>query len=515
MASKTYYILRIHAYDRSEGKSTQQRLLQVETNALNLNETGTLKELRNLLREKKVFDSVGIASPFCDENGSEMDDDTLTKTYLSLVGNELVTKMDSSKVSPDPQWNVYYKKKMTAADAATKEFLDKPLDLNLKEGQLLSKADIARIKSAFDAKSWTAADKKSTTLSHAATLTENDWSIITRTNCLLSGHKVVEFEKTIGGPVPAPAEKPNKQSSPSKIHGRKVKDVKVERTPYNAFALKKREFETYEILSSYSAQSIPKYMIPRFRVDDDSYVSVYETQNTLEKSLASGSFSEHSVEASGGASFWGVSAAVKAGAAWNNQDDSLHATSSDSKNMNVSYKFPRITVYLDKDSLEITPECMKDIQKVDTKQKLIDFSNKYGDIFAQRVQLGGSLFASESSTATSTQDKEKHAKAMKISAAASISSSFAQGSFSTSHGGGSNFDRTTTSQDLTSAMAWEATGGDTLYCNNPAQWCGTVGDFYNWRVIDQCDVLPLSKVLDLCEGGAKTTERFEKAARTA
>ncbi|KAE8324843.1 hypothetical protein BDV39DRAFT_207571 [Aspergillus sergii] len=515
-------ILRVHTYDRSAGKPTQERLLQVKSTDLQNAKNTTLKELRGLLRAKNVFNSRTISSPFCDKSGSEMDDDIPTKTYIHLVGNknEEVTPMQDSPVVPG-ELSVYYKKQVTAMDDATKGFFDKSLDLDLKEGQQLSKTDIERIKSAFEAKAWTAAEKENSSLSHAALLTEKDWDTITRTNCLLSGHRMVEFEKTRGGPTPITPNKPDKPSSKSKIRGRTVKELKVERTPYNAFALKQRGFE----LPSYSAQpliAIPsadsgeedlKYPIPRFRVDDDSYVSVYETQNSLERSLASGSFSEHSVEASGGASFWGVSASLKAGGAWSSQDDDLHASTSESKTMTVNYKFPRVTVYLDKDSLEITAECQRDMNAVNTKQELIDFSNKYGDIFAQRVQLGGVLSASESSTAKSTQDKEKHAKSMKISAAASFSSSFAQASGSTSHSGGSNSEANTTSQDLTSAMAWEATGGDTLYCNNPAQWCGTVGDFRNWRVIDQCDVLPLSKVIDSINGDDTITKKFEAAAK--
>ncbi|CAI7619988.1 unnamed protein product [Penicillium viridicatum] len=502
-------ILRVHTYDRTAGRPTQERLLQVPSTDLEV-----AKE--SVENQSGGLHHFSISSPFCDKNGSEMDDDILTKTYINLVGNknEEVSPLQDSQVVPG-ELSVYYKKQITAVDDATKKFLDKPLDLDLKEGQQLSKADIARIKSAFEAQTWTAADKKTSALSHAAILTDKDWDIITRTNCLLSGHKIVEFEKTIGGPTPITPNKPDKPSSKSKVRGKTAKDWKVERTPYNAFALKERDLE----LSSYSAQpliSIPsaeggatlRYPIPRFRVDDDSYVSVYETQNNLERSLASGSFSEHSLEASGGASFWGVSAAAKLGGAWNSQDNDLHATSS------VNHQqFPRVTVYLDKDSLVITDECKQELEGVRTKQELIDFSNKYGDIFAQRVQLGGVLSASESSNATSTQDKENHAKAMKISAAVSFSSSFAQASGSTSHGGGSNSDTSTTSQDLTSAMAWEATGGDTLYCNNPAQWCGTVGEFYNWRVIDQCDVLPLSKVIDSINGDDKITKQFEEAAK--
>lgn len=41
-------------------------------------------------------------------------------------------------------------------------------------------------------------------------------------------------------------------------------------------------------------------------------------------------------------------------------------------------QFPRVTVYLDKDSLVITDECKRDMESVKTKQGLIAFSNKYG-----------------------------------------------------------------------------------------------------------------------------------------
>ncbi|CAI7660376.1 unnamed protein product [Penicillium crustosum] len=227
-------ILRVHTYDRTAGIATQERVLQVLSAELQNAKNGTLKELRGVLIAKNVFNSRTISSPFCDINGSEMDDDILTKTYIKLVDSETHTKMTSlegSQVAPD-ELSVYYKKQPTAMDDATKGFLDKPLDLDLKEGQQLSKTDIAQIKSAFEAKTWTAAEKK-TSLSHAATLSEKEWDIITRTNCLLSGHKIVQFEKTIGGSTPVTPNKPDKPSSRSKVRGKTVKDLKVERTPYN------------------------------------------------------------------------------------------------------------------------------------------------------------------------------------------------------------------------------------------------------------------------------------------
>ncbi|GAB1192413.1 hypothetical protein APSETT444_001604 [Aspergillus pseudonomiae] len=136
-----------------------------------------------------------------------------------------------------------------------------------------------------------------------------------------------------------------------------------------------------------------------------------------------------------------------------------------------------------------------------------------GDIFPQRVQLGGALFASEDSAADSAQTKKNQAQAMKVSAAASFSSSWAQASASASHEQGNSSIQNTSKQNLTNAMAWEATGGDTLRCNNPPQWCATVGDFYNWRVINQSDVLQLYEALDEINGNTNFATQFEQAAK--
>ncbi|KAF3926516.1 hypothetical protein AA313_de0209747 [Arthrobotrys entomopaga] len=45
------------------------------------------------------------------------------------------------------------------------------------------------------------------------------------------------------------------------------------------------------------------------------------------------------------------------------------------------------------------------------------------------------------------------------------------------------------------AISWESQGGNTLLCNNPSQWCLTVADFRNWRVVEQDDVQPLLDII--------------------
>ncbi|KAJ5569068.1 hypothetical protein N7450_011554 [Penicillium hetheringtonii] len=497
-------ILRVHRYDPSTQAATQQRIIQVgDYNAI---EDKKLDIIRSLLVTEGVFDSPDAGSPFCDKKGSELSDTTDVKVYFNIIGADS-PKDEGSSASVGLDLNVYYKKRKmrTELDSETKDFLKKQLDLSLKD-QKLSEADVKRLKSTFDISQWkaTAGAKQS----HAADLSESEWSIITRTNCLLSGHKMVVYHKKMND---------GKTTTTTK-------EMRVERSPYSAFRLKRRDFEEYEILAkpqvagatygtpTAAATSKLAFRIPRFRVDDDSQVSVYETQNALESSLAKSGFSETSVEASGGGGFWGVSAAARAGFAIKEENTSITAKSEERKVMNIVYKFPRVSVYLDPGSLEVTDECREDVGKVVNQKTLIEFSNKYGDIFSQRVQLGGALFASEDSKAVSNQTKETKAKAMKASAAASFSSSFAQASASASHSSGEASGQARTQQDLTNSMAWEAIGGDSLLCNNPPAWCATVGDFYNWRVIEQNSVLPLYKVLSLFDGFEGIQQRFEDSA---
>ncbi|KAL4803113.1 hypothetical protein BDV18DRAFT_145150 [Aspergillus unguis] len=486
--------LRVHKYDPSTHTASQNCLIEIDD--YNAFEAMTLIDVRKLLVDHSVFSSTDITSPFCDDKGSLLSDKTLVKVYFKVIAGE----SSGPSTSVGRQLNIYYVKKKTRTDIddEAKGFLKNQLDLNLKDAKL-SEADVKRLEASFNKAQWAASSGGKQ--SHAADLSETQWSAITRTNCLLSGHRMVTYQKR---------QDDTKDS-------RTITAMKIERSPYSAFELKPRKFKPWEVSgSSISTNSelaeIP-FRIPRFRVDDDSYVSVYETQTALEASLAIGSFSETSVEASAGGGFWGISAAVKAGLAVDDKQNSVTAQSASQKTMHVAYKFPRVTLYLDPSTLRVTDECLLDIQKVVDKETLIDFSNKYGDIFAQRVQLGGTLYASEASDSTAGKTKEAKSSSMKASAAASISASFAQASVSASHGQGKSTDDETTQQVLTNSMAWQAKGGDTLLCNNPSAWCATVGDYYNWRVIDQCDVLPLYKVLSSFDGLEDIEDRFKQSAK--
>lgn len=84
-----------------------------------------------------------------------------------------------------------------------------------------------------------------TTYRHPADLNEEEWSVIFRTNCILSGHHLVEYERFVldGKDSTKPQTPAPKKDNPPAImdnedhnnykHGSMKKALKVERSPYS------------------------------------------------------------------------------------------------------------------------------------------------------------------------------------------------------------------------------------------------------------------------------------------
>lgn len=114
----------------------------------------------------------------------------------------------------------------------------------------------------------------------------------------------------------------------------------------------------YLHISSLTYMAQYSFRIPRFRVDDDSSVTVVETKTSFEKSMADSSFSETSFQVaalvtsqffviilgpvctnhsfrSGG--FFGVSLGVKVGGAQSSSDDSSSLKAREESSLVVNY----------------------------------------------------------------------------------------------------------------------------------------------------------------------------------
>ncbi|KAI6764297.1 hypothetical protein HG530_008086 [Fusarium avenaceum] len=462
-------VLRVSRFDPASATSKEKQIIQLDKKV----PKKTLGDIRAILRQNDVLEAKDLKSPFCEKNGSDVDDTMPFKLYLTLLGNE-----DPSEGDLD----VYFKSKkiFTPIDQATKDMISEKLDLTFQQEPELIKKNPELLTSSFSPNEWKSVKGET---SHVADLTEREWSVIIRMNCLLSGHRIMTTQYMRNG-------EPMEMS----LDG-------IERSPYNAFKIKAREFEAYEISSEGLYDPADKsdkeysFRIPRFRVDDDSSVTVVETKTSFEKSMADSSFSETSFQVAASGGFFGVSLGVKVGGAQSSSDDSSSLKAREESSLVVNYNYPRVTLYWDAKSLEVSEECLDDIKMVEDHDTVNRFNEKYGHIFSKRVQIGGRLSSSEKVTSTQDTSTQTQIRKLKANASASVSSSFFQASASYSNEKQSNESKSSDAKSLEKSMAWEATGGDTLLCNNPAQWCSTVSHYENWRIVNQDEVVRLYEFL--------------------
>ncbi|KAJ5172168.1 hypothetical protein N7492_004761 [Penicillium capsulatum] len=444
-----HQVLYIHQYDANSSTSKQKQILQLSpTQTL---KGKTMKEVRKILNDSGVLSSKDVKSPFCETSGSRVSDDMKVELYMGLVG---IDSVDAGKL------DVYFKAKRIfgKVDPATEESIKQKLDLAFKNPPEMIEKEPQLLTSPFDPSDWKAVKG---TLSHAADLDEKEWSVIIRGNCLLSGHFTINDEK-----------------------GQAKKVVRT-------FTLQPRKFDGYEISNSdFVSQREPstdtpfEFRIPRFRVNDDSSVTVVEAKTAFEKTVADSSFKEGSFQIAGSASYAGISAGLSVGVGGGKSEVGNDATKTSKGEIKVNYNYPRITLYWDPESLEVTQGCLEDIQRVKDWTSLMKFFAKYGHSFARRVQLGGRLSTSEVIEKDAKDEIKEQASKLKAEVAASVSHSFVQASLKYSHEHQSREVNTATNQNLTSNIAWEANGGNTLLCNNPAEWCATVGLYSNWRIVE-------------------------------
>jgi hypothetical protein len=100
-----------------------------------------------------------------------------------------------------------------------------------------------------------------------------------------------------------------------------------------------------------------------------------------------------------------------------------------------------------------------------SKSGLTYDTHNTGQFFSRRVELGGRLFSSESSSNISGASASAKANRMKIAASASFSSPFAQASVSASHETESTKEEAQSQSALNKSISWRAQGGNTLLAN--------------------------------------------------
>ncbi|GIJ82096.1 hypothetical protein Asppvi_000599 [Aspergillus pseudoviridinutans] len=429
-----------------------------------------------------------VKNKFCDKDGAEVAEDTTFDVYVQM-----------NKEPDGNAYNLFFLAAGSAAagmDADTTAFLKERVDLSLSDRMPFLNPALAKLTSSIKKDDWKASAGKADT--YAADMNEQQWGIVIRNNDLLNGKF---FE---GGGTNDKLQVP----------------TSIRRARHTAFALKERAIPEYNITFQVAKpppaqlkQPELKFRIPRFQICDSSRVEVFETKTSIADSMAANAFSQTTVEAAAGGGAFGVSVGVKAGATTSESSSYAQSSSKDESRMHVAYLFPRVEVFLDVEDLELTEECIKQLQKLRhanaKKEDADNFFHKFGHVFVPHVQLGGRLYSVESTSSIAGSTTQEKASALKAAASASVSGFGFQASVSASHETTKDEKVERSHSSSSHSITWHADGGDTLLCNNPPAWCPTVHSYYNWRVMNQIGMVDIVQLIGKMDGWKDIPGVFE------
>ncbi|KAK6815661.1 hypothetical protein PG987_016665 [Apiospora arundinis] len=439
----------------------------------------TLASLRDAMATSLAFKDFTRMS-FCTQKGAVFADTYLIEAYFGHLrkGASLTsTGKDPSQTSTgkDPSQTSTGKNSSQTSTGkdSSQTSLDTIIDVYLQEGAMdsiqtaspgfgraIDAQKLAYLKHSLDENAFKILT--GTAAKYPAELDEQDWSILVENNSLCYGIQVIRRKKDD-----------------------KTVAVGVERARLPAFRLKERAILSNKLTTTSARDIEVNLRIPDYWVDDQSYVSIFETESDLQSSLAYSSFSSLEVSAAASGSIFGCSLSASASYSQSSKKDKTAEVTSRTKQVTIAYNFPRVSLSLGSDDLELTAECKAAFAKVTTTQAMKAFLADYGEFFSCRAQLGGRLFATEDAESETESETDHVAKSMKAAAAVSFSAGGYGASASTSAATQSSASTASESSSSTSTLTWQANGGDTLLCNNPPAWCPSVAYHWNWRITKQ------------------------------
>ncbi|KAF9697831.1 hypothetical protein EKO04_004229 [Ascochyta lentis] len=239
--------------------------------------------------------------------------------------------------------------------------------------------------------------------------------------------------------------------------------------------------------------------LPDFvEVMDSPTIKVTEVKSDLQSSLAKNAFSARAIEVMTGGGTPMISAAVSAGVAIESEKASGHLSGQKRTEYFATYNFPRVKLFLDEYTLEVSEDCELALEKLRTEKNmpaLLEFQRRFGTIFATEIVLGGRLEATKFAKSEFVTDQEQEKDRLKASVGANFSSpQFFIGSKASTESQ-SGEDKSKLDLNSEAMLSWTAKGGNTILCTNPPRWAASVATFRNWRTIQQDEVLPLQTLL--------------------
>ncbi|KAK5992140.1 hypothetical protein PT974_05540 [Cladobotryum mycophilum] len=225
--------------------------------------------------------------------------------------------------------------------------------------------------------------------------------------------------------------------------------------------------------------------IPDVQNEDEASISIFETKDDMQHSLAISSFSQTNVGASATALIEGLQIGGSLGYANQNDNGSVQNDSTKDCLVHISYNLPRVQMFLNSYTLQLTPECKKDLDAITNEAMMSKFLSLYGEIFTTQVVLGGRLYAVKAYSARADGDIEVFKKGMAFNASRDFATPVGGANLGGGHGSSSAKQDKMTIAGMTNELQWQAIGGDALLANNPPAWCPTVALSKNWMVIER------------------------------
>ncbi|KAK1468512.1 hypothetical protein CMEL01_00279 [Colletotrichum melonis] len=277
------------------------------------------------------------------------------------------------------------------------------------------------------------------------------------------------------------------------MHGWYIDPVSTEikMAPKPAFRLKSGLNLDYSPDSTVSTAEV-EIAIPNYGVTDGSKIDVVTTESGIKHSLVRNSFDKSSMDNKIALGYSGIGINVASGKSFDSQGEQSSGSNRSVKSMIGIYKLPRATLFLNADDLVPTKAFTDGIEKIKELGEEADetdvrkFYERFGQFFCHEVILGGMLLSTKALIGNESQDEEKSRCSFKHAIGMSVSSPVeviigAESKKEIASGADQNIVRSY--KDSDDSVVFEAVGGNTILASNPQQWCATVGDYNNWRVI--------------------------------
>ncbi|KAK1479829.1 hypothetical protein CCUS01_00383 [Colletotrichum cuscutae] len=277
------------------------------------------------------------------------------------------------------------------------------------------------------------------------------------------------------------------------MHGWYIDPVSTEikMAPKPAFRLKSGLNLDYSPDSTVSTAEV-EIAIPNYGVTDGSKIDVVTTESGIKHSLVRNSFDKSSMDNKIALGYSGIGINVASGKSFDSQGEQSSGSNRSVKSMIGIYKLPRATLFLNADDLVPTKAFTNGIEKIKELGEEADetdvrkFYERFGQFFCHEVILGGMLLSTKALVGNESQDEEKSRCSFKHAIGMSVSSPVeviigAESKKEIASGADQSIVRSY--KDSDDSVVFEAVGGNTILASNPQQWCATVGDYNNWRVI--------------------------------